>query len=1230
MEQKIYERSVTKQAVACRVVDEQQIDRHYNMSDLSELYKLDEAGSSVSAGLAVGVHDAALLRVACADEAGAALHAVHEHDSLLRSSESGLNETERAAAWTQFQQEQTATHTKIQNIEIEQSATAHKSSNKIVLKTEPQTQEEPDQQKNTTAGKTKRGRKATTNIYTNSQPSTSRQSDNILNSEAEEQMIKKIMSILIKHNFHTTRSPQEISDLVVNVRNVVANAKQGGLDNADPLIASIASVLLENENIPLPELNTNNVDKCVSNCTEVVSNENMIGIPNDEKTNNGFDNNEKSTIEEEYPERKRRRTRRISDEEYVPEKNRRKKKVVPEVVSGTEKPKTRKSNGNILTISPNDESLNTSKIQLIETQEPIPTDIDINIPLEPQLVNSGSSRKVSVNEVKKNKGMSAESSKQSEAKSLKENKLTHNNTLEESIVLSDDDDEPIQNIKSATAVTTCSDSLKNAEEDKNEPDDEIIPLHKSLLTNKSFIKIVAHTYLSGNPMLDEDAAILAAQYSTLKALKEMNSTGKDITSGPIYDIAVQVLGKDLLKKLKNVRVNANETIKLDNIDNQTDITAKSSTESNQKKDTVPLTITSKLYENKVKKKQIKPEIRKDTVLLTNGSNRKMKVLLPQETEQNKNFIGDSVQVYDEESIEVQEDTLVVTEASIPDSSDHQNVVPVGIFKGPASLHTSNMVSSQDECILPDDDDVIMTPLTTSHVTPTITENNTTRRNSKRLFIKTVVSDNNKTTVTPENEITTTPIKLIAVQRLSSTVSTKPNELSTTNSTNYRISNIETNNSTNIQVPIIKEQVAAETSNPVVSAQISETICLDSDEEDVVATVCNNTKPVSKALKSTTKFPNRSSTTVTEESSTPTNIEIPTTSRTKHTLESTKNNVINAPTTPIPKVTNTITKRLKPLKLNFKGVRSSSNAGEVSKSRNCKPGDIIRITESGVFELLRRNEISSATASSINESQAQNSATPETITGDINTESLSVREKATDKTDTSNSLLKSRSAKAKNSKPLSLHRNVHIPEDNYGESNVKTYSKYDNKASKRASSVASSALDKMMEIIKTDNKVICISDTPSTVSTRDERVPVTVFASTSKRDDKEKVIDLTESFTVQNNNDKKIVHMKKDFVAIAGTSKDIIINKTGVLLSNAKTASTPVKEMVWNVNKSKNKTTAKQNIALTLRKVQTDSVKRSSPWQEPPTNKKPKPNITKPMTLQDFNIDDIDDNIIELE
>lgn len=65
-------------------------------------YSVDEMGLSVPGGVAVGVGDVALLRVA----RDAAIHAVHEHDSLLRGSgEQGLPEHERAAAWNQFQQE---------------------------------------------------------------------------------------------------------------------------------------------------------------------------------------------------------------------------------------------------------------------------------------------------------------------------------------------------------------------------------------------------------------------------------------------------------------------------------------------------------------------------------------------------------------------------------------------------------------------------------------------------------------------------------------------------------------------------------------------------------------------------------------------------------------------------------------------------------------------------------------------------------------------------------------------------------------------------------------------------------------------------------------------------------------------------------------------------------------------------------------------------------------------
>lgn len=106
MEHKIYERQVTKQAISKRVIDEQQIDRHYNQTDLAELYQFNAVPEEerpvplvpkdrMFADL-LQSHDREIFKY-------------HEHNSLLENKEDeGLNEEERKAAWEEFESEKTA------------------------------------------------------------------------------------------------------------------------------------------------------------------------------------------------------------------------------------------------------------------------------------------------------------------------------------------------------------------------------------------------------------------------------------------------------------------------------------------------------------------------------------------------------------------------------------------------------------------------------------------------------------------------------------------------------------------------------------------------------------------------------------------------------------------------------------------------------------------------------------------------------------------------------------------------------------------------------------------------------------------------------------------------------------------------------------------------------------------------------------------------------------------
>lgn len=103
MEEKIYERQVTKQAISKRVIDEQQIDRHYNQNDLQELYKYD-----------LEPDDERILPILPKDRLFAEMlkkfedmiYKYHEHDTLLENKEEEtLDEAERKQAWEEFEAE---------------------------------------------------------------------------------------------------------------------------------------------------------------------------------------------------------------------------------------------------------------------------------------------------------------------------------------------------------------------------------------------------------------------------------------------------------------------------------------------------------------------------------------------------------------------------------------------------------------------------------------------------------------------------------------------------------------------------------------------------------------------------------------------------------------------------------------------------------------------------------------------------------------------------------------------------------------------------------------------------------------------------------------------------------------------------------------------------------------------------------------------------------------------
>ncbi|XP_047519426.1 uncharacterized protein LOC125059176 [Pieris napi] len=616
MEQKMYERSVTKQAVSCRVVDEQQIDRHYNSAELTELYSWDEEGWGVLAGMAPGVRDPALLRVAGAG----AVHAVREHDSLLRGSEPALPEDERAAAWQQFQLEHAEGH----RAHVVTAAKRTDEANRRLDAKPPAgafdalASTEPIPPSKTARAK---GRAIAADV-----PDRAEKGDPPEDDEAEHELVKKIMKILISHKFHETAKPEEITALVVNIRRLVVSGMSGDISIDEPVASSIASVLLRDLN-----------SKSASALPDAAD---VVPVPEDDRLSKSVGDGA-GRDPDSASKRRKRFTRRAAS----------------------------RAERTFATID-DDPSNHAEDIEW----------------------EAGEGRK------KKSKCERDESEDvPPDGNSSVERSLAC------SIVISDDevDDAPVVTQEKRKEIKSYSksgrrkskgSSKRGVEMQPAEETDraEAVPLHPSLLTDDNFIKIVAHTYLKGNPMLAADAAVMAAHYSTGKALKELQSSGIPITDGPIYDIAVRILGKPLLKRMHL----------------QDDVSSASASTRD---------IQAKVQTSTAIKPVVPASTPPSTTaqVITDDEDDLQIVISKEETPKRKPFVGPKSRKLQMEKMQakVSPPTTTIVEKPETPRPGTSNIFPVGMFIGPGPGSPAKKSSYVEECILPDDDDdVILAPV----------------------------------------------------------------------------------------------------------------------------------------------------------------------------------------------------------------------------------------------------------------------------------------------------------------------------------------------------------------------------------------------------------------------------------------------------------------------------------------------------------------------------------------
>ncbi|XP_070769056.1 transcriptional regulator ATRX [Enoplosus armatus] len=110
MEEKIYDRQVTKQSLSFRVVDQQQIERHFTTNELAELYTFepdmvdDPSEKKNKKATPLLPKDPFLAEMLQNNKDQIACY--HEHDSLLdHKEEEALSEEDRKAAWAEYEAE---------------------------------------------------------------------------------------------------------------------------------------------------------------------------------------------------------------------------------------------------------------------------------------------------------------------------------------------------------------------------------------------------------------------------------------------------------------------------------------------------------------------------------------------------------------------------------------------------------------------------------------------------------------------------------------------------------------------------------------------------------------------------------------------------------------------------------------------------------------------------------------------------------------------------------------------------------------------------------------------------------------------------------------------------------------------------------------------------------------------------------------------------------------------